>query len=60
MPEQVEIDMPEGYELWDYDGVFVIAGQKMDEIKFETLKGGLPSKFRQKVVGWRTIQQACA
>lgn len=55
-PVQVDIDMPETYSLWNYGGSFVIAGPKMDQIRYETIKAGLPGKMRQAVVGWRTIR----
>lgn len=52
MGKQIDVELPEGHELWDYDGALLIVGPKMDRIRFETIRGGLPGKLRQKVTGW--------
>lgn len=54
-PVLVEMDLPEGVELWNYGGSYVLTGVKMDKVRFETIRGGLPGKIRQHVTGWRVL-----
>ncbi|MEA5113992.1 MAG: hypothetical protein VB050_08170 [Geobacteraceae bacterium] len=55
-PTLLELDhLPEGVQLWDYSGTIVIAAPKMNEIRFKTIRDGLPGKLRQHVAGWRVL-----